>query len=134
MILIGYWSDNTSEWASTRDRLSKYPDPSKLVSEKFWKANYILKSKVIAHLTAGIPCNQYRGSSQCRICGCQLGSRERTDGVFIWPDKLDHYVSEHNVILPDQFLRHIAAINQWITEPIDESLWLEFAKEVNTNE
>jgi hypothetical protein len=50
----------------------------------------------------------YMGYSNCRICGCRNGSGELTDGVFIWPEGLGHYVREHNVRLPghiERFLR-----------------------------
>ena len=47
--------------------------------------------------------------SWCRF-GCSLanGSAELTDGVFIWPEGLAHYVAEHSVALPDDFRQHAA--------------------------
>jgi hypothetical protein len=42
----------------------------------------------------------YMGYSTCRICGSQNGSGELTDGVFIWPEGLGHYVRKHSVRLP----------------------------------
>lgn len=33
-----------------------------------------------------------------------MGDGERTDGVWVWPDGLIHYVMVHHVPLPDAFL------------------------------
>ena len=35
-----------------------------------------------------------------------LGASERTDGVWVWPDKMGHYIL-HNVMLPVEFMTHI---------------------------
>ena len=38
----------------------------------------------------------------CRFCGAANGSAELTDGEhFVWPEGLAHYVSDHDVCLPD---------------------------------
>jgi hypothetical protein len=31
-----------------------------------------------------------------------------TDGVYCWPEGLAHYVKEHDVRLPDEFVTHVA--------------------------
>jgi hypothetical protein len=38
------------------------------------------------------------------MCGAQLGSTERTDGTWAWPDRLEHYVEAHDVLLPEAFV------------------------------
>ena len=42
----------------------------------------------------------YMGYSTCRICGCRNGNGEYTNGVYIWPEGLAHYVRAHSVVLP----------------------------------
>ena len=42
----------------------------------------------------------YMGYSMCRLCGRANGSGERTNGAFVWPEGLGHYVREHRVRLP----------------------------------
>jgi hypothetical protein len=118
--LIGYWrptvpdpywiDPNSAEWA--------YPDPKDLINEAFWTSIGHDKTKVINYLKNGSPCNHYRGYSDCRICGEGLSSHERSDGVWCWPDKLEHYLEEHNVILPEEFVAHAE---------ISEPLKLEFS-------
>ncbi|WP_419702732.1 hypothetical protein [Promicromonospora sp. NFX87] len=48
----------------------------------------------------------YRGMSSCRFCGELVGHREQTDGTYLWPEGLAHYVAEHDVRLPAEFVRH----------------------------
>jgi hypothetical protein len=38
------------------------------------------------------------------MCGAQLGSTELTDGIWAWPDRLEHYVEAHDVLLPEDFV------------------------------
>lgn len=47
------------------------------------------------------------GSSRCRICSCLNGCRDLTDGYYLWPEGLAHYVLDHSVRLPTEFLKHI---------------------------
>ena len=40
---------------------------------------------------------QYKGSSQCRICDCQNGSREFEYLDWKWPIGFRHYIEEHQI-------------------------------------
>jgi hypothetical protein len=66
------------------------------------------------------------GYSTCRICGdYRNGDRELTDGVYLWPQGLAHYVREHQVRLPSQFLDHVRDTTARFEEtPVDVSWWL----------
>ncbi len=48
----------------------------------------------------------YRGSSQCRICHCMNGSEDITDGTYVWPSGFAHYITEHGVKPPKDFIAH----------------------------
>jgi len=65
------------------------------------------------------------GLSPCRICGRNNGSLEYTDGTYLWPQGLAHYVDEHEVRLPDEFVRHaidrVAALD---AATVDQSWWI----------
>jgi hypothetical protein len=37
------------------------------------------------------------------------GFREQSDGVWLWPEGLAHYVEKHGIRLPDEFVEHAAA-------------------------
>lgn len=59
------------------------------------------------------------GSSTCRFCTrrpifrMMLGAEERsvdfTDGKYAWPGGLGHYVREHGVRPPAEFVAHVLA-------------------------
>lgn len=76
----------------------------------------------------------FLGSSWCRFrCGRgALGYREYTDGTFVWPEGLPHYIERHHVRLPQEVVDHILAVKlparvQWnesLRENIDMSWWL----------
>ena len=57
------------------------------------------------------------GYSWCRFrCGIpdrELGCSEMTDGVWIWPDGLAHYVEVHGVPLPEEVIETMRA-NSWV--------------------
>lgn len=98
LILIGYWHNRDSP---------NFPDPAWFVDET-WDADE--RSKVISHLqTATYMPYACGGLSWCRFrCGEKaMGSREQTDGVYLWPEGLLHYIDKHNVKPPQQFIDHI---------------------------
>jgi len=49
----------------------------------------------------------YLGDSPCRMCGRTNGCADYSDGTYIWPQGLVHYVREHQVRLPPEFVRHV---------------------------
>lgn len=75
------------------------------------------------------------GCSKCRICGKDNGSAEFTDLVYLWTEGLSHYVKDHDVKLPLEFLNHIDN-NRRYDEPgiewdrIDTESWVEMMKEL----
>ena len=98
MKLIGYWR--------SKEELN-WPDPAGFVdnqmtpSEKALIIDYLKKGLFMPYASAG--------RSWCRF-RCQeslLGTGEQTDGYFLWPEDLWHYVDKHNVRLPDEFIDRI---------------------------
>ena len=49
------------------------------------------------------------GLSTCRLCGKANGSQEFSDGHYLWPEGLGHYIREHGVRLPAWFEQHVDA-------------------------
>jgi len=98
---LGYWFNERAPNA--------YPRPQRLVGA--WPARQ--RAQVLAHLRAGSMFERYRACSHCRFaCGIrpsELGRRDLTDGVWVWPEGLAHYVEAHSVRLPARFVRHVAA-------------------------
>lgn len=56
-------------------------------------------------ITSGAP------PGNCWLCGQVLWelNTQRSDGVWVWPSSLEHYVAEHHVRLPDRMVGHIRA-------------------------
>jgi len=92
LISIGYWYS---------EREPELPVPTS--ADEFEH-----KDEVIEYLNAGTVRHSWRGFSGCRICGMvPNGSRCLTDGKYIWPQGLAHYVGEHNTPLPTEFIEYI---------------------------
>lgn len=64
------------------------------------------RARLVAYLEGGMRYRQYMGLSWCRFgCGvAHLGSRSLTDGTWIWPEGLAHYVREYGIVLPGEFV------------------------------
>jgi hypothetical protein len=96
--VIGYWQSFHEP---------HYPDPGSFVDDTW---NVEEKAKVIAYLKAAheMP-YAFGGNSWCRFrCGIvSLGNTEFTDGAYLWPAGLLHYVETHNVKLPREVLDHM---------------------------
>lgn len=86
---VGYWYSER-EWDLPMPVESDFDDPA-----------------VVEYLKNGEEHAAYRGISCCRICMKANGSTCLTDGVYQWPYGLAHYVEDHGVELPKEFLEHI---------------------------
>lgn len=113
LTVIGLW----------RDRAEPYwPDPKDFVDEQ-WDDNE--RAEVVRALRSGRHVRQFRGESTCRMCGQLNGASELTDGTYLWPDGLAHYVSAHSVRLPElveaHFVGHQQAENDDVLQSADDS-------------
>ena len=106
-------------WRSGCRGDEELPHPWELVRRKWISAEK--KARLVAYLKAGATYEAYRGMSYCRfVCGIdhsKMGHRDFTDGVWIWPEGLYHYVEQHDIMLPDDFVAHCEA-RIWIV-PLD---------------
>jgi hypothetical protein len=95
-IAIGYW------YEENRPNL---PDPAWFIDENYPESE---KKKVIDYLKKGKTIASYFGRSNCRICGEETpGVSDLTDGLFIFPSGLVHYIEKHNLHLPDDFIKTV---------------------------
>lgn len=127
--LVGYWK------SSLRD---SYPLPQHFESP----LDPGVRSRLVAYLNAGQVVNQYRGNSHCRYgCG-DNGSAERTDGEWLWPEGLAHYVATHGVALPQEFIDHVPRTDSLPVDGAvtgshvraDEDDWLRWSDEKMPND
>jgi hypothetical protein len=112
LIRIGYW---LGEWAPA------WPDAQSFVDAD-WDADE--RADVASYLQHGIFARAYLGYSFCRFCDQNLGYRELSYGVYLWPEGLAHYVVEHGVRLPARFVEHAAARSAVLADMgVDDRWW-----------
>ena len=92
--LIGYWRNDDNP---------EYPDPAGFVDPEWDDRDRHMVWWYLLSGTRGPACMGY---STCRICGEVNGSAEYSDDTFAWPEGLAHYVQEHRVRLPKEFVDH----------------------------
>jgi len=112
LTLIGYWR-------SEADPL--WPDPNDLVDES-WDDDE--RELTASYLASGTIARAFMGFSRCRLCGIENGNLEYTDGTYLWPQGLAHYVDEHAIRMPESVVSHIERRMHRIEHnPIDRSWW-----------
>lgn len=94
--LIGYWR-------AEGDSTSEYPDPRDWVDTE-WDEDE--RHATWFYFASGTLFRTYVGYSACRLCGMGNGAVEYTDGTYVWPEGLAHYIYDHAVRLPDDLIRH----------------------------
>jgi len=129
--LLGYW--NSSQFYDITSCVG-WVFPQQLC-DPGWKP--ALRSQLVAYLRGGAEWSGSLGSSSCRFDGCDggTGSRDLTDGTWIWPEGLAHYVASHDVYLPDAFVETAQASGFTVPASAarahrtgtDGAFWLEWA-------
>jgi hypothetical protein len=131
--LVGYW------FRPDDDSLPQFPDPKLLVDPKWQTAD---RGRIASYLRSSPVFAQYLGFSICRFCGERNGTGESTDGEWVWPEGLAHYVEAHSVRLPEEMVSAMRA-NGWQAPAevgdlnpnmVDLSFWLAWASRVGAIE
>jgi hypothetical protein len=100
---IGYWN---SEHYFSRQTFN-LPMPQNCIG-----FNWNEKEKVIFYIKNGTDFSYWKGKSFCRF-GCQnvdMGSKDLTDEIYVWPEGYAHYLEKHNVKPPRELINHILNI------------------------
>ena len=92
---IGFWHSQNEPQLPKVQELIDYS----------WSRDH--RSAVASYLKNGTISNQYKGWSNCRICGVQNGTSELTDGAYVWPEGLAHYIEAHYVKPSEEFIAHV---------------------------
>ncbi|MCZ4102453.1 MULTISPECIES: hypothetical protein [Streptomyces] len=109
---LGYWR---SESVAGLPDVAAMMDVEWDESEREIVADYLNQGQIV---------RQFMGVSRCRVCNEPNGNAELTDGEFIWPTGLSHYLTAHAVRLPSEFVMHVfrrlAALEE---AKVDHSWW-----------
>lgn len=99
-IPIGFWAEDSSDTRYPR------PTPNSAVKDQ---------SELIAKLKNFMETDenyiQYKGSSTCRLCGKNNGSREHKFGGYVIPSGYIHYLEQHNVAVDPRFEKYFMSID-----------------------
>lgn len=116
---IGFWHSKEEPY---------FPDPAWFI-DKNWDATE--RQIVIDYLKKGTALAHYRGYSWCRLkCRGNFGTADLTDGTYVYPEGLVHYIEAHDVRLPDDFIHHVKGIPSKSTSIIARMLTI-FRKNKN---
>jgi hypothetical protein len=112
LIRIGYWSSGSGdEWPKVDEFVDLGWDPEE-------------RARIVAYLRRGLVARAYMGYSTCRVCGQRNGSVELSDGTYLWPEGLAHYVEQHGVRLSGEFTGHVAHVAACFDDAeIDDTWW-----------
>ena len=117
--LIGYWQQ---EFKGPYDDEYDWPHPKYLTNEAWEKAN---RQQIVQYLQNGVWVYEELGFSYCRfepdLDNRLMGCKELTDGEWIWPEGLAHYIEKHSVILPDEFIETLKRNHFQIPEGLNPS-------------
>lgn len=97
MIKIGFWR-------ATPNAAEELPWPTESYDVRWDDRERLL---VARYLDCGQEHAAYKGWSTCRICGKGNGSRDLTDGMYLWPEGFSHYVRDHKVKPPQDFIDRV---------------------------
>lgn len=109
---VGYWNGGHSPG---------WPDVTSF-TDADWDEDE--RAVVSQYLCSGTMARTFMGYSACRLCGASNGYAEFTDGSYIWPAGLVHYVDEHGVRRPDEFVQHaVARLAELEGAEVDDQWW-----------
>lgn len=100
LIAIGLWYSELEPY---------YPHPKGFI-DKSWDKE--IKQPIITRLKASYPLPYpYAGKSWCRFsCGeTEMGNRDYSDGIYLFPEGLVHYLEQHNLKLPNEVVEKMLA-------------------------
>ena len=124
-------------WRSRSPETRQYPKAYNVISGAWYHEERHL---ICNYLRKGFTFSKSAGKSECLLrCRDIGGNRMLTDGKWLWPESLAHYVEYHWVFLPEDFVIDMKGNNLSIPEiafsvrpseySSDDSYWIEWGKE-----
>lgn len=98
-IKVGYWR-------KSRDSKEDLPFPFLDRVDPEFHPDFAVKLRC---LESKLEPELYRGWSMCRVCDKPNGSGEFAHAGFTWPSGYVHYIEEHGINPPDDFIDMVNA-------------------------
>ena len=132
---IGYWKESLDDpYPFAHELVGQYP-----TAQRESVAVYLESCPEYRQSFNGLMLSSFMGYSRCRLCGVRTGNREYWDGRWLWPEGLAHYVREHSVTLPPEFVAHACRVDairslspettKYTEKRGDNAYWLAWATE-----
>jgi len=103
LLAIGFWSNRLRP---------DLPNPRDLVAPFEPESD---RGRIVGYLRGASTIEVWRGWSHCRFdCGVpdeEMGHADLSDGLWVWPEGLAHYIERHGVVLPNVFVEHARSHN-----------------------
>lgn len=118
--MIGYWHPIHPSDINTTT--IQFPDPRKLVDVSWCPDS---RDQIINYLkNAIVYCTEmdYAYNRFTNLRDEDMGCRELTDGIWMWPEGLYVYVEKYKIKLPEEFVSHMKANDFVVPSNIDDSL------------
>lgn len=112
---FGYWRKTPKSPSEYRrpPKSSQYPWP---VESNPWprQEEFLKNLKIVQEHNP--PTYKEMGYSTCRLCGGVAGSGTFfIDGIGSWPSGYIHYIKEHNIVPPKQFIDKINSLSEQLS-------------------
>lgn len=108
---IGFWADTKNALGIGRllSALDGLPEPKYFVDKTWDPAE---REIVATYLDCAPNVECWLGVSYCRFdCGeMNMGSTDKSDGTYLWPEGYSHYVRKHLVRPPAEFVNHVRRV------------------------
>jgi hypothetical protein len=120
--LAATWSENWyGFWAEEADLLGREFDPDDHIDQ----AQPEDKDRLVGYLSsAPVVVEMPTSPVNCELCDEALSaSIYRSDGDWLWPEALAHWVLIHDFVLPDRLIAHIRGRGYRAPEEIDPDIY-----------
>jgi hypothetical protein len=136
LIALGYWSQSNEDIYSESE---PFLHPFLLVKNSIHIAYDV--NNMLEYLQNGFITRAYMDYSFCRFnCGVKeelMGTCDRSDGTYVWPEGLHHYIQNHSILLPKYFVSHVVKNNYKLSalseDDFDENFFDEYNFEIWKN-
>ena len=110
MLIVGFWAPGTDEEGFM------YPPIEHFILRGWYKSHNQDLETLLSYLSRGRVHKTHRNARRCLLCGKDLGNETMTDGVWLWPAGLAHYIEAHDVLPSVRFQQYARKMLDILTD------------------